>query len=223
MRVLVVEDEEKIARFLREALEAEYFAVDIAGDGEQGSYLGRINDYDLVVLDNLLPKKEGLEVCKDIRATGKTAPILVVSVKTGANDKVLLLDAGADDYLAKPFVLEEFLARVRALLRRPAGIEEDELTVEDIVLDYRSGTVRRGDKEIYLTRKEFMLLRYLMRNEGIVLSRGMILEHVWDMSVDIFSNTIESHILSLRKKLNDMSKDARLIQTIPGRGYRMGV
>ncbi|KND47048.1 MAG: two-component system, OmpR family, response regulator [Parcubacteria bacterium C7867-004] len=222
MRILVVEDEPKIACFLKEALIAEFFAVDVAVDGEIGSYLARTNDYDLIILDNLLPKKEGIQVCKDIRAVGKNLPILVVSVKTGINDKVTLLNAGADDYLTKPFILEELLARVRALLRRPAGLEEDELIVDDIFLDARSGSVRKGDKRVYLTRKEFMLLQYLMRNEGIVLSRGMILEHVWDMSVDIFSNTIESHILSLRKKLDDMSKD-RLIQTVPGRGYRMGV
>lgn len=221
MRILVVEDEQKIATFLKDSLEAEYFAVDVAVDGEQGSYLARVNDYDVIVLDNMLPKKEGLQVCRDIRATGKQVPILVVSVKTSANDKVMLLDAGADDYLTKPFVLEELLARIRALLRRPAGLEEDVVTVEDVSLDSRTGSVRKNGKEIYLTRKEFMLLRYLMRNEGIVLSRGMILEHVWDMSVDIFSNTIESHILSLRKKLDDMGKD-RLIQTVPGRGYRMG-
>lgn len=222
MRILVVEDEERISRFLKESLEAEYFAVDIAEDGERGSFFARTNDYDLVVLDNMLPKKEGLQVCKEIRASGKTMPILVVSVKTDTEDKVELLNAGADDYLAKPFVLEELLARIRALMRRPIAMEGDELTVEDIVLDTKTGAVRRGDKEIYLTRKEFMLLQYLMKNEGVVLSRGMILEHVWDMSVDIFSNTIESHILSLRKKLSDMDKH-RLIQTISGRGYRIGV
>lgn len=222
MRILVVEDEERISRFLKESLEAEFFAVDVAEDGEQGSYFARTNDYDLVVLDNMLPKKDGLQVCKEIRASGKTMPILVVSVKTGTFDKVDLLDAGADDYLAKPFVLEELLARVRALMRRPAVIESDVLRVEDIELNAKTGTVRRGDRNISLTRKEFMLLQYLMRNEGTVLSRGMILEHVWDMSVDIFSNTIESHILSLRKKLGD-TKDDRIIQTISGRGYRMGV
>ncbi|HEY1042133.1 MAG TPA: response regulator transcription factor [Candidatus Paceibacterota bacterium] len=221
MKILVVEDEERISRFLKESLEAEFFAVDVAEDGEQGSYFARTNDYDLVVLDNMLPKKDGLQVCKEIRASGKTMPILVVSVKTGTFDKVDLLDAGADDYLAKPFVLEELLARVRALMRRPTVIESDVLRVEDIELNAKTGTVRRGDRNISLTRKEFMLLQYLMRNEGTVLSRGMILEHVWDMSVDIFSNTIESHILSLRKKLGD-TKDDRIIQTISGRGYRMG-
>lgn len=221
MRILVVEDEEKISRFLRDTLEAEYFAVDIAEDGERGSYFARTNEYDLVILDNMLPKKDGMQVCKEIRASGRTMPILVVSVKTDVMDKVELLNAGADDYLAKPFVLEELLARIRALMRRPNSIEADILTVEDLVLDTKNGLVTRSGEDILLTRKEFMLLQYLMRNEGIVLSRGMILEHVWDMSVDIFSNTIESHILSLRKKIKDTGK-SRLIQTVSGRGYRIG-
>ncbi|MEJ0053946.1 MAG: response regulator transcription factor [bacterium] len=220
MRILVVEDEPKIARFLKDSLESEYFAVDIAEDGEKGSYLGRINDYDLVVLDNMLPKKEGLQVCTEIRASGKTMPILVVSVKTDTTRKIALLNAGADDYLAKPFALEELLARIRALLRRPAAIEKEVLRVEDLTLDTKGCTVTRGKKSITLTRKEFMLLEYLMKNEGIVLSRGMILEHVWDMNIDIFSNTIESHILSLRKKIGDTGKD-RLIRTVPGRGYKI--
>ncbi|MES2668198.1 MAG: response regulator transcription factor [Patescibacteria group bacterium] len=221
MRILVVEDEDKISRFLKESLEAEFFAVDIAEDGEKGSFFARTNDYDLVVLDNMLPKKDGLQVCREIRESGKLMPILVVSVKTDAMEKVDLLDAGADDYLAKPFALEELLARIRALMRRPLPIERDVLAVEDVTLDTKGGAARRGERDLGLTRKEFMLLQYFMRNEGIVLSRAMILEHVWDMSVDIFSNTIESHVLSLGKKLDDMGKH-RLIQTIPGRGYRMG-
>ncbi|HYF28844.1 MAG TPA: response regulator transcription factor [Candidatus Paceibacterota bacterium] len=221
MRILVVEDEEKIANFLKESFEADFFAVDVARDGEQGSYLARINDYDLIVLDNLLPKKEGAQVCRDIRTAGKQVPILIVSVRTSTDDKVDLLDAGADDYLTKPFALEELMARVRALLRRPPELEGDVLQIEDIILDSKTGTVHKGTKELHLTRKEFMLLQYLMRNAGIVLSRGMILEHVWDMNVDIFSNTIESHIMSLRKKVGDRGRN-RLIQTISGRGYRMG-
>jgi DNA-binding response OmpR family regulator len=221
MKILVIEDEEKISRFLHDSLEAEFFSVDIAEDGERGSYYARTNDYDLVILDNMLPKKNGLQVCEEIRESGKTMPILVVSVKTGAMEKVDLLNAGADDYLSKPFVLEELLARVRALMRRPHFIEGDVFTIEDIVLDTKNGSATRATRDLHLTRKEFMLLEYLMRHEGIVVSRGMILEHVWDMSVDIFSNTIESHVLSLRKKLSDMGKE-RVIQTISGRGYRIG-
>ena len=221
MRILVVEDDERIAAFLKESLQAEYFAVDIAKDGEKGAYQAAINEYDLIILDNMLPKKEGIEVCREIRARGQTTPILILSVKSDVSKKVDLLNAGADDYLTKPFALDELLARVRALLRRPAAIEEEVLHVDDLTLDTKRGLVTRGEQSIYLTRKEFMLLRYLMKNEGTVLSRGMILEHVWDMSVDIFSNTIESHILSLRKKTGSMGKE-RLIRTVPGRGYVIG-
>jgi DNA-binding response OmpR family regulator len=220
MRILVVEDEQKIREFLKESLEAELFAVDAVEDGEQGSRLGRTNDYDLIVLDNMLPRKDGLTVCREIREDGKTMPIIVVSVKNDTVNKVDLLNAGADDYLTKPFALPELMARVRALLRRPHALEEEVLTVGDVTLDVRSGTVTRGDRSITLTRKEFMLLHYLMQNEGSILSRGMMLEHVWDMSVDIFSNTIESHILSLRKKLGDTGSK-RLIQTVAGRGYKI--
>lgn len=223
MRILLVEDEEDISRFLKSALQAEFFAVDIASNGTQGSYLARTNDYDLIVLDKMLPEKDGLEVCSEIRAHGKAVPILVTSVETGALDKAWFLDAGADDYLEKPYVLEELLARVRALIRRPHLLGSEVLYVEGITLDTRTGSVSRHGRDISLTRKEFMLLAYLMRNAGNVLSRGMILEHVWDMNVNIFSNTIESHILSLRKKLGDTQKQQRLIKTLTGRGYRIGV
>ncbi|HEY0011212.1 MAG TPA: response regulator transcription factor [Candidatus Paceibacterota bacterium] len=220
MRILVVEDEQKIREFLKESLEAEFLAVDAVEDGETGSRLARTNDYDLVILDNLLPKKEGLEVCREIRADGKKMPILIVSVKNDTVNKVDLLDAGADDYLTKPFALPELLARVRALLRRPAAMEGESYTADTLVLDSRTGAVTRDGKDIRLTRKEFMLLQYLLQNKGTVLSRGMILEHVWDMSVDIFSNTIESHILSLRKKIMDTGGE-RIILTVPGRGYKI--
>lgn len=221
MKILVVEDEKKIREFLKESLEAECFAVDISADGEQGSYLARINEYDIIILDNILPKKTGLEVCTEIRSAGKHTPILVVSVKADPEEKTQFLDAGADDYMSKPFVLAELVARVRALLRRPASIAADTLTVGDLSICSKSFSVMRGKRKIYLTRKEFMLLNYLMRNAGNVLSRGMILEHVWDMSIDIFSNTIESHILSLRKKIGDRSKNNKLIHTVPGRGYKI--
>jgi DNA-binding response OmpR family regulator len=221
MRILIIEDEQNIGRFLRDSLEAECFAIDLATDGEEGSYLGRTNDYDLIIIDNVLPKKSGIEICRELRAEGKTAPILILSALTESARKIDLPNAGADDYLTKPFALAELLARIRALLRRPLMIETEVITVGDIVLDTRSCTVKRGKRDIYLTRKEFMLLQYLMKNRGIVLSRGMILEHVWDMSTDIFSNSIESHIVSLRKKLGDARNKQGFIQTVPGRGYRV--
>ncbi len=220
MRILVVEDEKEISKFLKASLEAEFFSVDVAEDGEQGSYLGRTTDYDLVILDNILPKKTGSGVCEDIRKNGKNVPIIMLSVKADTASKVELLNAGADDYLIKPFSLEELLARIRALLRRPKHIESEVLTLDDLTLDTKTCVVRRGKSDIYLTRKEFMLLEYLLRNKSIVLSRGMILEHVWDMDADPFSNTIESHILSLRRKIDSPSK-RKLIHTIPGRGYKM--
>lgn len=219
MRILVVDDEKKLLDFLKLSLEAEYFAVDVAQDGEKGSYMARTNEYDLLILDNILPDKTGLEVCKEVRTKGKTMPILILSVKSEATYKIELLNAGADDYLTKPFSLEELLARIKALLRRPKQIEGDILEINDLMLDTKSYLVKRGTKSVYLTRKEFTLLEYLMRNEGTVLSRGMILEHVWDMNADPFSNTIESHILSLRRKI-DVGKK-KLICTVPGRGYKI--
>lgn len=222
MKILLVDDEREILNFLKPSLEAEHFVVDVAEDGERASFLGRTNDYDLIILDNILPKKTGLEACKEIRAAGKTTPIIVLSVKTEIATKVDLLDAGADDYLSKPFSLDELLARIRALLRRPKGLQADVLRVGDLVLDTKDHSVRRGEQEIKLTRKEFMLLSYLMRSGGGVLSRGMIMEHVWHMDTDPFSNTIEWHILSLRRKI-DLKGKKKLIHTVQGTGYRMSV
>jgi DNA-binding response OmpR family regulator len=220
MRILLVEDEKQIGAFLKSKLEERCFSVDVAEDGERGSFLARTNDYDLIILDNLLPKKNGIEVCKEIRARGKHMPIIVVSVKSDTASKVDLLNIGADDYLPKPFSFDELLARIGALLRRPKQLEAAMLTIADLAVNSMTYSVVRAEEEIYLTRKEFALLWYLMRNTGIVLSRGMLLEHVWDMDTDPFSNTIEAHIASLRRKI-DQKHHMKLIKTVPGRGYKI--
>lgn len=222
MRILVVEDEKEISHFLKVGLEAELFTVDIAEDGERGLFLARTNEYDLLILDNILPKKLGSDICRELRALKKSMPIVILSVRSDTATKVELLNAGADDYLIKPFSFEELIARVRALLRRPQHMESEIYELDDLKLDTKRHLVKRGSKEIYLTRKEFMLLEYLLRNKGLVLSRGMILEHVWDMDTDPFSNTIESHILSVRRKI-DMKGKKKLIHTVPGRGYKIEV
>ena len=220
MRILVVEDEEKISSFLKKSLEAECFAVDTVSDGKEGFELAQINTYDVLILDNTLPRKSGIAICSDLRLHGKTMPVLILSANSDTRTKVDALNAGADDYLTKPFSFEELLARVHALLRRPAEITDDVLCIGNVTLDTKRHIVTRAEEDITLTRKEYMLLQYLMQNEGAVLSRGMIMEHVWDMNADPFSNTIESHILSLRKKLNCISRDD-LIHTVPGRGYKI--
>lgn len=220
MKILLIEDEKEIVDFLKPSLVYECFAVDIAYDGEKGSFLARTNDYDLIILDNMLPFKNGIEVCQEIRKANKNMPILILSVISETEKKVDLLNAGADDYITKPFSLEELLARVRALMRRPKKIQEEIIQIDDLFLDAIKHIVKRSKKEIYLTRKEFMLLEYLMRNKDILISRGMLLEHVWDINADPFSNTIESHIRSLRKKIN-LTNSRKLIHTIPGRGYKI--
>lgn len=220
MKVLIIEDEKGISNFLKKSLETECFTIDIVEDGEKGVLAATTNKYDIIVLDNVLPKKMGNEVCQEIRQANINTPIIMLSVKSETATKVDLLNAGADDYLTKPFSLEELLARIRALLRRPKEMTNEIIKIYDLELDQKEHTVRRGDKDIYLTRKEFMLLEYLIKNQGIVLSRGMILEHVWDMNADPFSNTIESHILSLRRKINVGNKK-NFIKTVPGIGYKI--
>lgn len=221
-RLLVVEDEKAISDFLLKSLKAENFSIDAAEDGEKGLQLARLNAYDLLILDNVLPKKTGPEICRELRKLNITTPILMLSIKCDVMTKVDILNQGADDYLAKPFSFEELVARIRALLRRPKQIEEEILKLDDLVVDTKKYKVERGSKDIYLTRKEFMLLEYLLRNQGFVLSRGMILEHVWDMNIDPFSNTIESHIVVLRKKVDTLGK-TKLIHTVPGRGYKLSI
>jgi len=222
MRILIVEDDQEIRNFLKSSLEEECYTVDLAPDGEKGSFMGRTNDYDLCILDLIMPEKNGNEVCKEIREAGKKYPILVLSVQSEIPTKIELFNMGADDYLTKPYSLEELLARIRALLRRPREIENEILEIENLQLDSKKHLVTRNKKEIYLTRKEFMLLEYLLKNKSLVMSRAKIMEHVWDINADPFSNTIESHILSLRKKI-DIKGKPKLIHTIPGRGYKLDI
>jgi DNA-binding response OmpR family regulator len=217
MKLLIIEDNISIRNILRMSLENLSYAVDEAEDGEKGSYFARINKYDLIILDNVLPKKMGREVCEEIRDAGVTTPVLLLSAKNDVNSKVDLLNAGADDYITKPFSFNELEARIKSLLRRPHKIEDVVLKGANINLNSDTHEVTRHKKKIYLTRKEFMLLELLMKNIGKVISRGAIMEHVWDMNADPFSNTIESHIRNLRKKIGDNNK--QIIVNIPGRGY----
>jgi OmpR-family two-component system manganese-sensing response regulator len=218
MRVLLVEDNTDLCDSLRTYLEAACYIVDYAYDGDRGSYLARTNEYDLIVLDSILPKKSGIKICEEMRKSNKVVPIISITVKSEITDKVELFNAGVDDYICKPFSYEEFLARVRAVLRRPAYIEGHILTVYDVAMDVRHQRVTRNAKPIYLTKKEFTLLEFMLKNKNSVVSRGAIMEHVWNSESDPFSNTIEAHILNLRKKL-ELPNRRRFIMNVPGRGY----
>jgi DNA-binding response OmpR family regulator len=220
MRLLIVEDSKEIIDSLKLSLKAEGFIVDTALDGETGSYMARTNSYDLIILDNILPKKDGYEVCCDIRKEGNNVPIISLSIKSDVDIKVKLLNAGVDDYISKPFSFAELLARIKVLLRRPSKIEQSILKIDGMTIDLDGHTVMCCQKEIKLTPKEFALLEYLVKNRGRVLSRGIIMEHVWDSETDPFSNTIETHILNLRRKVRQLCKKD-FIHTIPGVGYKV--
>lgn len=218
MKILVVEDEERVAHFIQKGLKEEGHAVDVAYDGEEGEFLGEVNDYDLIILDLMLPKKNGITVCRELRERGVSTPVLMLTARDAVEDKVRGLDAGADDYLAKPFAFEELLARVRALLRRKSENKSPILKVADLELDPISRQATRAGKNIRLTTKEYALLEYLMRNPGKVLSRTLIGEHVWDMNFDPESNVIDVYVSHLRNKI-DKGFDRPLIHTLRGQGY----
>ncbi len=219
MRILVVEDEKKIADFIKRGLKEEGYAVDTAYDGEEGHFLAASQEYDLVVLDLMLPKIDGLALCRKLRGEKIPSSILMLTAKDTVKDKVSGLDAGADDYLTKPFAFEEFLARVRSLLRkRGAGAAAAKLTAGGLTLDLVTHKVFREEKEIELTAKEYALLEYLMRNAGSIVTRTMISEHVWDVNFDSFTNVIDVYVNYLRKKI-DRGHKKKLIQTVRGRGY----
>jgi two-component system, OmpR family, copper resistance phosphate regulon response regulator CusR len=221
MRILVVEDERKVAAFVRQGLVEEGHAVEVAVDG--AAALDAVADgppYDLVVLDVMLPKRDGVSVLKSLRAQKIQTPVLLLTARDGVADKVAGLDAGADDYLAKPFAFEEFLARVRALLRRGRGGAEPVLRVADLSLDPATRVVVRGRRRISLTAREYALLEYFLRNTGRVLTRPMITQHVWGMDWDPESNIVDVYVGYLRRKV-DAEGEPRLLQTLRGAGYML--
>ncbi len=222
MRLLVIEDEQKVANFIRQGLEEEGYAVDHAADGANGLQMALERLHDVIVLDVMLPKLDGLSVLQQLRQDNVTTPVLLLTVRATIEDKVLGLDAGADDYLTKPFAFEEFVARVRALLRRRAETAPPVLQVADLALDPARRVVSRGDKKIELTPREFALLDYFMRNPGRVLTRTMIANRVWDYTFDATTNVIDVYVNYLRKKI-DTGHDTRLLHTVRGVGYVMKV
>ena len=217
MRVLVVEDEKKVAHFIRRGLEQEHYAVDVAHDGEEGAYQAENYDYDLVILDLMLPKLSGLEVLQRLRAKKPTLPVLILTAKATVEDRVAGLDRGADDYLVKPFAFAELSARVRSLLRR--GVREaTEFQLADLKVDAVARQVTRAGRKIELSPKEFALLEFLLRNARRPVTRTMIIEHVWDMHFDSVTNVVDVYINYLRNKI-DKGFSPRLIHTLRGVGY----
>lgn len=218
MRILLVEDEPSAAKMLAKGLREHSYAVDVAENGEEALYQISIYDYDLVILDIMLPRKDGFEVCREMRAAGSSVPVLMLTARDVVEDRIAGLDSGADDYLTKPFDFGELRARARALLRRGEALRSETLTVADLELDTRAKRVKRAGRDIQLTVKEYGLLEYFARNADRVLGRAEIAEHVWDENFDIFSNLIEVYVQRLRRKIDD-GHDMKLFQTRRGEGY----
>jgi len=219
MRILVIEDERKVAQFLKKGLQAESYSVDLAHDGQEGSFLARTEQYDAIILDVMLPKKNGFEVLKEIRSEGIRCPVLMLTAKSEVDDRVEGLNLGADDYLPKPFSFSEVLARIRALVRRSgSGTQGSVLAIADLSVNVLTRKVRRGERAIGLTAKEYELLEYLLRNKGRVLSRVILTEHSWDMNFDSETNIVDALVNRLRRKIDD-DFPRKLIHTVRGVGY----
>lgn len=223
MRILVVEDEHRIANSIKKGLEQERYAVDVAYTGSDGFDLASTEDYDGIILDIMLPEINGIEICKNLRKNKIHIPILMLTAKGQTEDKVAGLDAGADDYLTKPFSFDELLARIRALTRRKGVVMSTNLSVGDLALNKKLYSVKRGIEEIKLSSKEFSLLEYLMTNKNTIVTKDQIIAHVWDYDADILPNTIEVYIKNLRNKIDKpfIGKKA-LINTVRGFGYKIG-
>jgi len=220
MRILVIDDDRRLCTVIKRGLLEEAYAVDIAYDGEEGEYLAEVNPYDLIILDIMLPNKDGIQVCHELRAKKINAPILMLTAKDTVEDRVRGLDTGADDYLVKPFAFNELLARIRALLRREGTSKSPELRVGDLTLNALTRQIWRGQRPIELTTKEYVILEYLMRHPNVVVTRTMIEEHAWDYDFDSLSNLVDVYIRRLRRKIDNEGEDS-LIQTVRGAGYRL--
>ena len=223
MKILVVEDEHRIAQAIKEGLEQESYAVDVEHDGEDGYNAAHADEYDLIILDVMMPVMDGFEVCAKLRAENNHTPIIILTAKDQTKDVVNGLDSGADDYLAKPFSFDVLLARIRALLRRPHDSFGSLLRVADLTLDPAEKKVTRGGKIIKLSAKEFAILEYMMRNPGKILSKNNIMTHVWDFDSNILPNNVEVFITYLRAKIDKPFKKPNLIHTMRGFGYKLGI
>jgi DNA-binding response OmpR family regulator len=220
MRILAIDDDRRLCNVVKRGLVEEGYAVDLAYDGEEGEYLAEVNPYDLIILDIMLPNKDGIRVCHELRAKKVNTPILMLTAKDNVEDRVKGLDTGADDYLVKPFAFSELLARVRALLRREGMLKSPELRVGDLILNTLTRQVWRGQRPIELTTKEYVILEYLMRHPNVVVTRTMIEEHAWDYDFDSLSNLVDVYVRRLRRKIDSEGEDS-LIQTVRGAGYRL--
>ncbi|MEO8476791.1 MAG: response regulator transcription factor [Actinomycetota bacterium] len=222
MKILVVEDELKMARAIRRGLEQEGYAVDAVVDGSDALHRGLYEEYDAIVLDVMLPGLDGFAVCRELRAKGRWAPVLMLTARDGVEDRIRGLDAGADDYLVKPFSFGELLARLRALVRRGVAERPAAMEVGDVALDPATHAVTRAGAPVEVSAREFALLEFLMRHAGEVVSRSRILEHVWDVNYDGFSNVVDVYVGYLRRKLDDPGQNRSFIRTVRGVGYGVG-
>ena len=220
MRVLLVEDDRRIARFVAKGLREQAYAVDVVGDGDEAVYKLSINDYDAVILDVMIPGRDGFQVCRDLRSAGIAVPVIMLTARDTVQDRITGLDSGADDYLTKPFAVTELLARLRALLRRGRVVRPATITIANLVLDTGAQRATRGGRALALTTKEYALLEYLAREAGRVVSRTEIAEHVWDENFDPLTNLIDVHINRLRRKV-DNGFSSKLIHTRRGAGYML--
>jgi DNA-binding response OmpR family regulator len=221
MKILIIEDDNRIATVMKRGLKEEGFTVDVVADGEEGGYMASENPYDCIILDLNLPEKSGMEICRSLRKQKNQTPIIMVTARTGIEDRVKGLNLGADDYLTKPFAFSELTARVRATIRRNSQQKLPKYQVDDLELDPIKHTVKRGQESITLTAKEFSLLEFLLAHQNEVVTRTMILEHVWDYNYDGLSNVVDVFIKTLRKKIHSTGNKTSLIHTVHGVGYKI--